>query len=126
MAQCLYESGHLIFLNSRNRRNLEQAKRKLFRSPSFDDTRIILSPFDIHDVRASNIGLKRIIDVSQGKIDVLVTNAVDIQSVTIARRNRNNWESVISSHFLSMARIIEIIAPLMIGNNRGRIVNIST
>ena len=127
-ARCLYESGHLVFLNSRNRRNLEQARRKLFHSSGRGEGQIVLAPFDINDIRASKIGLKKIIKASQGKIDVLVTNAVDIQNVdrTSGDKKRNDWERIISSHFRSMIRIIEIIAPFMMSNNRGRIVNIST
>ena len=126
IAKCLYKEGANIYLNSHNIDNLKSAENEIRLSHISKSQQIHLIPFDINDQEEINSGIQNILNLSNNRIDFLITNSVHIRSCSFSQRMEGDWDKAINYQFKAVSRIIERIIPSMIENKYGRIVNIGS
>ena len=61
-----------------------------------------------------------------GKIDILVNNAGFDRGATLLKVKEEDWDAVLSVHLKGTLNCIQAVAPHMIENSYGRIINISS
>ena len=61
-----------------------------------------------------------------GGVDILVNNAGFDRGATLLKVTEDDWQAVLDVHLKGTLNCIQALAPAMIGNNYGKIVNISS
>ncbi|BCJ97236.1 SDR family NAD(P)-dependent oxidoreductase [Anaerocolumna chitinilytica] len=61
-----------------------------------------------------------------GKIDILVNNAGIVRYNTITDMSQKDWNDVVNTNLTGMFNLCQLVAPYMIKQNHGKIVNISS
>ncbi|CAO3430352.1 SDR family oxidoreductase [Azospirillum endophyticum] len=77
----------------------------------------------------SNDDLKRLVDATMqrwGRIDALVNSAGHGPRGPLLEISDEDWHRGIEVYFLNVARSVRLVAPIMVGQKSGSIVNIST
>jgi NAD(P)-dependent dehydrogenase (short-subunit alcohol dehydrogenase family) len=77
----------------------------------------------------SNDDLKRFVDLTMGKwsrIDALVNSAAHGPRAPLLEITDEQWHAGFDVYFMNVARAVRLVAPIMIGQKKGAIVNIST
>jgi NAD(P)-dependent dehydrogenase (short-subunit alcohol dehydrogenase family) len=77
----------------------------------------------------SNDDLKRFVDLTMGKwgrIDALVNSAGHGPRAPLLEITDEQWHAGFDVYFMNVARAVRLVAPIMIGQKKGAIVNIST
>jgi len=77
----------------------------------------------------SSADLKRLVDQTMtkwGRIDALVNSAGHGPRAPLLEISDEDWHAGLDIYFLNVARAVRLVAPIMIGQKRGAIVNIST
>jgi NAD(P)-dependent dehydrogenase (short-subunit alcohol dehydrogenase family) len=77
----------------------------------------------------SNDDLKRFVDLTMGKwgrIDALVNSAGHGPRAPLLEITDEQWHGGFDVYFMNVARAVRLVAPIMIGQKKGAIVNIST
>ncbi|WP_376962132.1 SDR family oxidoreductase [Azospirillum sp. A26] len=77
----------------------------------------------------SNDDLKRLVDATMerwGRIDALVNSAGHGPRGSLLEISDEDWHRGIEVYFLNVVRAVRLVAPIMVGQKAGSIVNIST
>jgi NAD(P)-dependent dehydrogenase (short-subunit alcohol dehydrogenase family) len=77
----------------------------------------------------SNVDLKRLVDETLkkwGRIDALVNSAGHGPRAPLLEISDEEWHAGLDIYFLNVARAVRLVAPIMIAQKGGAIVNIST
>jgi 3-oxoacyl-[acyl-carrier protein] reductase len=61
-----------------------------------------------------------------GRTDILINNAGGPPMGTFMEHNTNVWEAAMQTNLMSVVRFCQAVAPLMISNNWGRIISITS
>jgi NAD(P)-dependent dehydrogenase (short-subunit alcohol dehydrogenase family) len=77
----------------------------------------------------SNDDLNRFVDLTMskwGRIDALVNSAAHGPRAPLLEITDELWHASFDVYFMNVARVVRLVAPIMIGQKKGAIVNIST
>ena len=80
---------------------------------------------DVADQRQVKGGMEEVLR-RWGKIDILVNNAGFDRGATLLKVKEEDWDAVLSVHLKGTLNCIQAVAPHMIENSYGRIINISS
>lgn len=122
-AQLFADLGYDLILTGRRESILLSLKAKLENQHDIDVHTLC---FDVRDRK----GVKKAIDSLSGKwknIDVLINNAGLAKGFhDIQEGNIDDWETMIDTNVKGLLYVSRQIMPIMIANNKGHIVNISS
>ena len=119
IAKALFNSGATIIINGRNQKTLDEASKKI----NHNETRIYKYPFDItsiDDIHKNVSHIKKNI----GPIDILVNNAGIQSRELLTNIKKSDWDNVLKTNLTSPFILSQAIAPDMIENKSGKIINI--
>lgn len=117
------DSQHIIFSLSRNAKQLEQLKATcLALHPS---SRVISVPCDLSDEQSLKAAIA-LISKNVSSIDILVNNAGALVNKPFTSILKSDLEYVYQVNVFSPVRLIQELLPIMIGQQRSHIVNISS
>ncbi|MDP4679083.1 MAG: SDR family NAD(P)-dependent oxidoreductase, partial [Cyclobacteriaceae bacterium] len=80
---------------------------------------------DVADFELAAIVVKKVKDL-WGKADILINNAGGPPMGTFMEHDAKVWEKAIQTNLMSVVRFCQAVAPLMIHNNWGRIISITS
>jgi 3-oxoacyl-[acyl-carrier protein] reductase len=80
---------------------------------------------DVADQRKVKGGMEEILR-KWGKIDILVNNAGFDRGATLSKVKEEDWDAVLGVHLKGTLNCIQTVAPHMIENSYGKIINISS
>ncbi|MDD9723600.1 SDR family NAD(P)-dependent oxidoreductase [Sulfitobacter sp. PR48] len=123
IAEALAASGCAVAIFDLNPEALEEARTKL--EVGFPNVRIL--PMKVNVASAAEV-TEAVAEVhrTQGSIDVLVNNAGIVRDKKITNMEEADWDDVIDTNLKSQFLTCRAVAPVMIGQGTGRIVNISS
>lgn len=82
-------------------------------------------PGDVADPDSVKAMVERIME-ENGHIDILVNNAGILRDRTFKKMSLADWHEVINTNLTSVMNTCHVVVPLMLAQNGGRIVNISS
>ena len=82
-------------------------------------------PVDVADQRQVKGMVEEVLG-KWGRIDILVNNAGFDRAATLLKVKEEDWDAVLGVHLKGSMNCIQAVAPHMIGNSYGKIVNISS
>lgn len=80
---------------------------------------------DVADRKQTRMMVDRVLD-SWKRIDILVNNAGFDRGATLLKVREEDWDAVLGVHLKGTLNCIQAVAPFMIDNHYGKIVNISS
>jgi 3-oxoacyl-[acyl-carrier protein] reductase len=78
---------------------------------------------------ADRTALEEMVDFTKqnfGKIDILINNAGIVRYGTITDMSQKDWNDVVNTNLTGMFNLCQLVAPHMIDQNYGKIINISS
>lgn len=81
--------------------------------------------FDVGDTAQVEAGFKKILE-TYDRVDVLVNNAGIVKNKMFAKMDYADWDAVMKTNVYGMFSVTKNVLPLMIKNNCGRIINLSS
>lgn len=121
MARAFGAAGARLALVALNPERLAEAARGL-RAQGYDALEL---PCDVADEGQVNAGVARVVE-HFGRVDILVNNAGILQAGPITDFSSADWERMIAVNLNSAFYFCRAVAPLMIAQGSGRIINISS
>ncbi len=122
-ARLFAEKGFQLILNARREERLEHLRDEL--NKDFH-TEVLLLPFDLRD----KMEVKKAIETIPGnwrKIDVLVNNAGLAKGLShFFEGDTEDWDAMIDTNIKGLLYASREIAPIMISNGKGHIINIGS
>jgi NAD(P)-dependent dehydrogenase (short-subunit alcohol dehydrogenase family) len=115
------EEGATVALLERNPKTLEKARTKL----EDGGHRIMAYPLDVTDYDAYGSAVRDVVEKA-GRVDVLVSNAAIARYGTILEDTLEDWREQIAVNLEAVYMGAKLVAPHMVEQNFGRIVNISS
>jgi 3-hydroxy acid dehydrogenase/malonic semialdehyde reductase len=118
-ARMLSEEGYRLILNGRRTERLQKLAAEL-------NTDTLLMPVDVRDRQALEKFIKALPEHWK-KIDVLVNNAgLAAGLASFEEGDLDHWDRMIDTNIKGLLYVSRLIVPLMIEQNTGHIVNISS
>ena len=105
----------------KNRSDAEKVKEEIIRSGCDSD----IFECDVSDFQKVDATIKEVISRFK-KIDILVNNAAILRDKTLKKMSQDEWQSVIEINLTGVFNCCRAVIEHMIGNNWGRIVNLSS
>lgn len=87
--------------------------------------RAIAVTVDVSELASVQSMVQRVLD-NYATIDILVNNAGIVSHSPLLQISQEEWDRVLATNLKSVLLCVQAIAPVMIENNRGAIVNISS
>lgn len=119
IAKRLLLEGTIVIINGRNPDRLEKTRQELSQFGT-----CLAAPGDVGTMK----GVQEIFSVTdrQGPLDILVCNAGYYKGTPFENITDNDWTDMINVNLMSMVRMTRHYLPLMLKNDTGRIVLISS
>jgi 3-oxoacyl-[acyl-carrier protein] reductase len=89
------------------------------------DRKALFFPVDVADQRQVKGMVEEVLKI-WGRIDILVNNAGFDRGATLLKVREDDWDAVLGVHLKGTMNCIQSVAPHMIENRYGKIVNISS
>ena len=121
MAVALAQAGADVVVTARSERALEETATEIRKHAR----RALSVPCDVHDSRSVEAMVDRAIS-EFGWIDVLVNNAGGGDMKSIVETSEEEWLRVVDLNVNSMFRTCKAVAPHMIEQRRGKVINMSS
>ena len=122
-ARILAQNNYSLIITGRRKDRLEKLKKELTSNYNIN---IQILAFDIRHKNEVDNAINNLSE-SWKKIDVLINNAGLASGLsTIQEGSIDNWEEMIDTNIKGLLYISRIIAPWMITNKKGHIVNLSS
>lgn len=121
MARVFGAAGARLALVALNPERLGEAGQGL-RQEGYD---VLECPCDVADEAQVNATVARVLE-HFGRVDILVNNAGILQAGPITDFSSADWERMIAVNLHSAFYFCRAVAPIMIENQRGRIINLSS
>lgn len=122
-ADMFARNGYDLILNARRTERLEKLKDHLENEYPI---KILLLPFDIRDKQKVESSIASL-DANWKNIDVLVNNAGLAMGLSkFFEGNTDHWDTMIDTNIKGLLYVSRQVAPLMIANGNGHIVNIGS
>ena len=80
---------------------------------------------DVADPKLATKVVKKVEDI-WGRVDILINNAGGPPMGTFMEHDEKVWETAMQTNLMSVVRFCQAVAPLMIHNNWGRIISITS
>jgi len=80
---------------------------------------------DVADPKLATKVIKKVEDI-WGRVDILINNAGGPPMGTFMEHDEKVWETAMQTNLMSVVRFCQAVAPLMINNNWGRIISITS
>ena len=120
IAELLISKGHTVIGTGRRQEKLDELKSQL------GDNFIPLA-FDIADLQATKTALQTLPTDLRNHIDVLVNNAGLALGLEPAdKTDFADWQQMVNTNILGLIHLTHEILPLMVANNDGYIINLSS
>ena len=120
IAELLISKGHTVIGTGRRQEKLDELKRQL------GDNFIPLN-FDVSDLPATKTALQTLPNDLLTNIDVLVNNAGLALGLEPAdKTDFADWQQMVNTNILGLIHLTHEILPLMVANNDGYIINLSS
>lgn len=120
IAELLISKGHTIIGTGRRQEKLDELQRQL------GDNFIPLN-FDISDLSATKTALQTLPSDVLNNLDVLVNNAGLALGLEPAdKTDFADWQQMVNTNILGLIHLTHEILPLMVANNDGYIINLSS
>ncbi|KND22638.1 malonic semialdehyde reductase [Enhydrobacter aerosaccus] len=120
IAELLISKGHTVIGTGRRQEKLDELKSQL------GDNFIPLN-FDISDLSATKTALQTLPNDLLTNIDVLVNNAGLALGLEPAdKTDFADWQQMVNTNILGLIHLTHEILPLMVANNDGYIINLSS
>lgn len=120
IAELLISKGHTVIGTGRRQEKLDELKSQL------DDNFIPLN-FDVSDLPATKTALQNLPNDLLTNIDVLVNNAGLALGLEPAdKTDFADWQQMVNTNILGLIHLTHEILPLMVANNDGYIINLSS
>lgn len=122
-AHIFAQNGYRLVLTGRRAERLEALQEKL--QSEFQTTSLPLS-FDVRDRAATQTALEQLAG-EWGQIDILINNAGLAKGFApIHEGNIDDWETMIDTNVKGLLYMTRAIAPKMVQNRKGHIINIAS
>lgn len=120
IAELLISKGHTVIGTGRRQEKLDELKTQL------GDNFIPLN-FDVSDLSATKTALQALSNDLLTNIDVLVNNAGLALGLEPAdKTDFADWQQMVNTNILGLIHLTHEILPLMVANNDGYIINLSS
>ena len=120
IAELLISKGHTVIGTGRRQEKLDELKSQL------GDNFIPLN-FDVSDLPATKTALQTLPTDLRNHIDVLVNNAGLALGLEPAdKTDFADWQQMVNTNILGLIHLTHEILPLMVANNDGYIINLSS
>ena len=120
IAELLISKGHTVIGTGRRQEKLDELQTQL------DDNFIPLN-FDVSDLPATKTALQNLPNDLLTNIDVLVNNAGLALGLEPAdKTDFADWQQMVNTNILGLIHLTHEILPLMVANNDGYIINLSS
>lgn len=123
IAKALYSEGVNVVIVARNSDNLQKAKQLILDEPGIGQPKIVLVSGDVNQIetvqRAVNTAVEQF-----GTLDILINNAGSAQSGSFLDQPEEVLLQAWNMKLLGYIRFVKAVAPYMIQQKDGRIVNI--
>lgn len=120
IAELLISKGHTVIGTGRRQEKLDELKSQL------GDNFIPLN-FDVSDLPATKTALQTLPNDLLNNIDVLVNNAGLALGLEPAdKTDFADWQQMVNTNILGLIHLTHEILPLMVANNDGYIINLSS
>ena len=122
-AQLLAKNNFNLIITGRRKGRLETLKDSILKN---SDAKVLTLDFDIRNPEETENSIKDLPDEWQN-IDVLINNAgLAVGLSTVANGVLDDWERMIDTNIKGVLYITRLVSQVMIKNNAGHIVNISS
>jgi 3-oxoacyl-[acyl-carrier protein] reductase len=115
------EEGATVALLERNPKTLERVRTEL----EGNALRVLAYPLDVTDYEAYGAAVRDVLEKA-GRVDVLVSNAAVARYGTILEDTLEDWREQIAVNLEAVYMGAKIVAPHMVEQDFGRIINISS
>ncbi len=122
IALAMAREGAKVAINYRSSES--QAQELANEINSFDGT-CMLAQADVGDPQESRDMVRRVFE-QWGRIDILVNNAGITKDRTLRKMTDDAWQAVINANLNSVYYCTSAVMPIMVNQNYGRIINISS
>lgn len=120
IAELLISKGHTVIGTGRRQEKLDELQSQL------GDNFIPLN-FDVSDLRATKTALQTLPSDVLNNLDVLVNNAGLALGLEPAdKTDFADWQQMVNTNILGLIHLTHEILPLMVANNDGYIINLSS
>lgn len=120
IAELLISKGHTVIGTGRRQEKLDELKRQL------GDNFIPLN-FDVSDLPATKTAIQTLPSDVLNNLDVLVNNAGLALGLEPAdKTDFADWQQMVNTNILGLIHLTHEILPLMVANNDGYIINLSS
>lgn len=123
IAQVFAQAGANVALVARTAGQLTELAQEI--TLNVERSNVITVPTDVADEAQVNRAVQQVVD-AWGRIDILINNAGLISLGSITQSESENWARIIAANLTGPYLLSRIVAPLMIRQNYGRIVNIAS
>ena len=119
----LADLGYHLIIGARNLDKLSKVKMEAEQK----GVKVVALPLDVRNLDSAESFVKQAM-VEFGRIDVLVNNAGLARGVTkiAEQKNEAEWQEMIDTNLMGLARMTRLVVPFMIDENCGHIVNIGS
>ncbi|BFM98950.1 SDR family oxidoreductase [Moraxella sp. K02] len=120
IAELLISKGHTVIGTGRRQEKLDELQRQL-------GDKFIPLNFDISDLSATKTALQTLSSDVLNNLDVLVNNAGLALGLEPAdKTDFADWQQMVNTNILGLIHLTHEILPLMVANNDGYIINLSS
>jgi len=119
----LLNNNYNVSISSSNKKNLKNSQIKLKQQTGSKPFAVKL---DLRNNYSLKINLKKIIQIFDNRIDILILNSPGPKVVQIKNLTEKLISEAVNQNVLNLIYIIKKILPLMIKNKFGRIINLSS
>lgn len=122
IALAMAREGAKVAINYRS--SEAQAQELANEISSFEGTSLLVQA-DVGDPKESREMVRRVFE-QWGRIDILVNNAGITRDRTLRKMTDEDWHAVINANLNSVFYCTSAVMPIMVNQNYGRIINISS
>ena len=120
IAELLISKGHTVIGTGRRQEKLDELQSQL-------GDKFILLNFDVSDLPATKTALQTLPSDVLNNLDVLVNNAGLALGLEPAdKTDFADWQQMVNTNILGLIHLTHEILPLMVANNDGYIINLSS